>query len=141
LQDRDTLLNHEEQRTVMSLWCIFRSPLIMGGNLTRMDDWTTRLLTNPEVIAVNQHSSLGRQVAAGDNAIAWRAQDGKGGYYLAAFNMGEDTRKLSWTWKQLGLPEASYHLRDLWEQKDMGTAASLSLSVKAHGAALLRATP
>jgi len=137
-EDRDTAFTQDEQRTVMSLWSIFRSPLIMGGNLTRMDDWTTRLLTNPEVLAVDQHSAGGRQVIAGDNAVVWRAQDGKGGYYLAAFNLGEEARKLAWTWTQLGLPEATYHLRDLWEQKDTGTADKLSLSIPKHGSVLLR---
>jgi len=139
-EDRDSAFTHDEQRTVLSLWCIFRSPLIMGGNLTRMDGWTTRLLTNPEVLAVDQHSSGGRQVTAGDNAIVWRAQDGKGGYYLAAFNLGEETRKLNWSWTQLGMPEATYRLRDLWERKGMGTAAKLSLSINKHGSVLLRVT-
>jgi len=139
-EDRDTAFTQDEQRSVMTLWCIFRSPLIMGGNLTRMDEWTTSLLTDPEVLAVDQHSAGGRQVIAGDNAIVWRAQDGKGAYYLAAFNMGEETRKLGWTWTQLGLPEATYHLRDLWEQKDTGAADKLSLSIQKHGSVLLRVT-
>jgi len=137
-EDRDSAFTPQEQRTVLTLWCIFRSPLIMGGNLTRMDDATTRLLTNPEVLAVDQHSSGGHQVIAGDNAIVWSARDGKGGYYLAAFNLGEETRKLAWTWTQLGLREAAYHVRDLWEQKDTGTAGKLSVSIEKHASVLLR---
>ena len=140
-QDRDSALNHDEQRTVMTLWCIFRSPLIMGGNLTRMDEWTTSLLTNSEVLAVDQHSTGGRQVIAGDNAIAWRAEAGPNAHYVAAFNLGEETRTLAWSWKQLGLNAASYHVRDLWQQKNLGAAEKLSVSVKAHGAVLLRVEP
>jgi hypothetical protein len=139
--DRETAFNHAEQKSLLTLWSIFRSPLIMGGNLTRMDDWTTRLLTNPEVLAVDQHSANGHQVLAGDNAIVWHAQDGQRGHYIAAFNLGEETRNLSYTWKQLGLPEASYHLRDLWERKDLGTARKFSLPVERHGTVLLRVTP
>ncbi len=54
---RVTRLTRDEQRTLLTLWSIFRSPLIMGGNLTLCDEWTESLLTNPEVIAVDQHSS------------------------------------------------------------------------------------
>jgi hypothetical protein len=140
-QERDSLLNHEEQRTVMTLWCMFRSPLIIGGNLTKMDEWTTQLLTNPEVLAVDQHSSGGRQVAAGENAIVWRASEGAHASYLAVFNLGEETRTLSYSWKQLGLSAGSYHLRDLWQQKDLGAADGLSVAVKAHGVVLLQVTP
>ncbi len=140
-KERDSLLNQEEQRTVVTLWCIFRSPLIMGGNLTQMDDGTTSLLTNPEVLAVNQHSTGGHQVIAGENAIVWRASEGPHASYLAVFNLGEETRTLSYTWKQLGLTAASYHLRDLWQQKNLEPAEKLSVAVKAHGAVLLRVEP
>jgi hypothetical protein len=138
-KERESNLNHEEERTVMTLWCIFRSPLIMGGNLTRMDEFTTSLLTNPEVLAVDQHSSGGKQVIAGDNAIVWSAHDGTNGQYLAVFNLGEETRMLHWSWKRLGMNEATYKLRDLWLHTDLGAATNLNVSVKAHGAVLLRA--
>jgi alpha-galactosidase len=59
---RDTQLTRDEQRTMMTLWSMARSPLIMGGNLLELDDWTHSLLTNEEVIAVNQHSKDYRQV-------------------------------------------------------------------------------
>ena len=52
---RTTRLTRDEQRTQLTLWSIFRSPLIIGGNLTLFDEWTESLLTNPEVIAVDQH--------------------------------------------------------------------------------------
>jgi hypothetical protein len=139
-KERETSLNHEEQRTVMNLWCIFRSPLIMGGNLTSMDDWTTSLLTNAEVLAVDQHASGGRQVIAGNNTAVWRAQDSDGAYYIAAFNLGEETRALQWSWQQLGLPAAAYQLRDLWLHKDLGSAQRLGVTLKAHGSIMLRAT-
>src|ERR1039458_254279 len=55
--DRLSLLSHDEQITLMTLWCIFRSPLMMGGDLPTLDSFTRSLLSNPEVLAVNQHSS------------------------------------------------------------------------------------
>ena len=139
--ERDTRFTHDEQKTVLTLWSISRSPLIMGGNLTKMDDWTTSLLTNPEVLAVNQHSSGGKQVLAGDNAIVWRAQEGLHASYIAVFNLGEETRTLAYTWKQLGLAGPSYRIRDLWLKKNVGTQDKLSVAVKAHGCMLLRVEP
>jgi len=138
-KERDSRLNHEEQKSLMTLWCIFRSPLIMGGNLLKMDEWTTGLLTNQEVLAVDQHSGGGKQAAAGDNSIVWRAEDGAGGYYLAIFNMGEEARTLSWSWKKVGLDPGTYKMRDLWMHKDLGPADKLTADVNAHGAVLLRA--
>ena len=140
-QDRECALNHEEQRTVMTLWSIFRSPLIMGGNLTRMDDWTTSLLTNPEVLAVDQHSTGGKQVIAGDNAMVWRAEESPRAHYIAVFNLGEEARTLGWNWKQLGLNASAYQVRDLWQRKNLGPVQKLSVLVKAHGTMLLRVEP
>ncbi len=137
-KDRDSALTHDEQKTLMTLWCIFRSPLIMGGNLTRMDEWTSSLLTNPEVLAVDQKSSGGKQALAGNNSVVWKAEANKSGYYVAVFNLGEDTRKLSWSWHRVGLPENPHEVRDLWLHQDLGTAQELSVEVPKHGAVLLK---
>src|SRR5262249_4989291 len=88
---RLTRLTHDEQRTLMTLWSITTSPLMIGGNLTEMDAWTTSLLTNREILALDQHSVNGRQVLdlgnATGNAVVWRAQMADGdGEYLAVFN-------------------------------------------------------
>lgn len=136
-KERESALNHEEQKSLMTLWCIFRSPLVMGGNLTKMDEWTTGLLTNAEVLGMDQHSSGGKQALAGNNAVVWLADDGKGGHYLAIFNLGEETRKLSWSWKRVGLEPGSYATRDLWLHQDLGKADRLSADVNAHGVVLL----
>lgn len=82
-----TRFTKNEQRTMMSLWAIARSPLMMGGDLTRNDPWTLSLLTNDDVIAVNQNSANNRQLFEHDGFIAWvadipRSKD----KYLAVFN-------------------------------------------------------
>lgn len=122
----------------MTLWCVFRSPLIMGGNLTRLDDWTKSLLTNSEVLAVDQHGSKEHQTLAGQNAAVWISSAADGAHYVAVFNLGEETRDLTWGWKEVGLPEGTYTLRDLWLHKDMGEADKLQVQVAKHGAVLLR---
>src|SRR6202043_1678707 len=70
---RQTRLTHDEQRTLMSLWCIFPSPLMIGGDLTMADDWTTSLLTNREVLDVDQYSTGNHVVVSNPQTMIWVA--------------------------------------------------------------------
>ncbi len=135
---RETRLTHDEQRTFMTLWCIFRSPLMVGGRLPSADAGTTSLLTNPEVLAVDQHSSDNRPVVTTDKAIVWRAKSDRG-YYLAIFNISPDTQKVSYKWSDLGLDGRRYQLRDLWEHKELGGSDSLSVELPSHASVLYSA--
>jgi hypothetical protein len=85
--DRMSNLSQDEQRTLMSLWAISRSPLMFGGDLPSNDAFTTSLITNPEVIAVDQHSSNNRQLFRTNDKVAWIADAPNGGKYLAVFNL------------------------------------------------------
>ena len=90
---RRTRFTPDEQRTVMTLWSIARSPLMHGGDLTQTDDFTLSLLTNDEVLAVNQHSSENRPLFERDGLIAWTAADpANGDKYLALFNTRDRVR-------------------------------------------------
>lgn len=87
LGKRSTRFTPDEQYTVMSLWSIARSPLMHGGDMTKTDDFTLSLLTNDEVLAVNQHSANNRQLFAHDELVAWIADvPGSPEKYLAVFN-------------------------------------------------------
>ncbi len=87
LGQRSTRFTPDEQYTVMSLWSIARSPLMHGGDMTKTDDFTLSLLTNDEVLAVNQHSVNNRQLFAHDDLVAWTADvPGSPDKYLAVFN-------------------------------------------------------
>ncbi len=84
---RPTKFTHDEQYTLMSLWSITRSPLIFGGDMTRMDEFTKAILTNPEVLAVNQHSINNRQVSRINDLIVWTADEPNSqDKYVALFN-------------------------------------------------------
>ena len=86
-EPRMTGFTVDEQYTVMTLFSIFRSPLMFGGDLPSNDEFTLSLLTNKEVLYVNQHSSNGRQLFRNDDLIAWVADDpGNGDKLLALFN-------------------------------------------------------
>ncbi|HEY1888939.1 MAG TPA: glycoside hydrolase family 27 protein [Steroidobacteraceae bacterium] len=136
---RASRLTHAEQRSYFTLWCIARSPLFMGGNLTRMDPWTASLLENSAVIAVDQRASDAHQALARDGFVIWLSRpDAGGGWYLAAFNTEPRGRTLRVNWPALALPRARYDLRDLWQHRDLGAATSLTIHLDAHGAALYR---
>jgi hypothetical protein len=93
LGKRTTRLTKDEQHTVMTLWSIARSPLMHGGDLTKTDDFTLSLLTNGEVLAVNQNSANNRPLFDHDELIAWTADvPGSPDKYLAVFNIRDRVR-------------------------------------------------
>jgi alpha-galactosidase len=139
---RKTQLTREEQRTLMTLWSIFPSPLMIGGDLTAADAWMESLLTNREVLAVDQESTGNRVAYADGNMTVWVAQAaGSNSFYVAAFNLTTSSQDVKLAWKQLNLPEGKYAVRDLWEHKDLDYALALSVKLPAHGSVLYRLTP
>jgi alpha-galactosidase len=136
---RSTNFTHDEGRTLITLWSIARSPLIMGGNLTKMDDWTASLLTNQEVLAVDQHSTGERSVVNDGTKAVWMSKSEKGGdAYIALFNLSDVPQKVEYPLQSLGLSKVSYAIRDLWEHKDLGNADVLKVQLPSHGSALLK---
>lgn len=142
---RQSRFTHSEARTLITLWSIARSPLILGANLTRMDAATESLLTNPEVLAVDQHTTDNHPVQelSGDASIViWTAREGND-RIVAVFNRTDAPATVaSRPWKTLGsqlaLDKSSYRVRDLWLRKDLGPKSALSVTLPAHGCALLR---
>jgi hypothetical protein len=136
--ERDTRFTPDEQRTVMTLWSIARSPLIMGGDLRHLDAATTALLTNPEVIAVNQASSGNRPHFVADYTRIWSARASNGDTYAALFNTGKDRREVTVPLAMLGL-SGEVTVRDLWARHADGRAAGrLARSLPPHGCGLYR---
>jgi alpha-galactosidase len=136
-EPRQTKLTHDEQRSFFTLWCMFRSPLMWGGNPTKSDAWTVSLLTNKEVLDVDQHSTDNRLAAATDNFVVWTARpEHGGGYYVALFNMGDGEQVSFFTWKTLSLPEGTHKMRDLWQHKNLRPNGLLGMMLPAHGSGL-----
>ena len=137
-----TRFTQDEQRTMMTLWAIARSPLVMGGDLTRNDAFTLSLLTNAEVIAVDQASSGNRQLFNSEGHVAWVADvPYSSDMYLAIFNTTdediEQDSSVSSAIKNLGV--ATYRVRDLWLGRDLGAVGSqFAPRMPRHGAALYR---
>ena len=141
---RQSRFTPDEARTLITLWSIARSPLFIGANLTRMDARTEALLTNPEVLAVDQHTTDNRPIpeAKNGNIVMWTARDGAD-RILAVFNRSDHPAKVvipSWSklGDQSGLDRFSYSVRDLWQRKNLGVQSSLIVSLPPHGASLYR---
>jgi alpha-galactosidase len=125
-----------DTRTLLTLWSIARSPLILGTNLTLMDEQIQAMVTNPEVIAVDQRSTENRPVIETANTVIWTASL-DGSHLVAVFNVSDFPATITESWKDLGLDRSSYRVRDLWQREELGTQTSLRLSAPPHGSFLL----
>jgi alpha-galactosidase len=141
-EPRASRLTHNEQITLMTLWSIFRSPLMMGGNLTTLDPFTLSLLTNNEVIAVDQTSTGSHELFHHGDQIAWAASvPHSRAEYLALFNTGEKPEFVQAEWQELGL-KGHCQVRDLWKKKDLGEFfGHFAATIAPHGAGLYKITP
>jgi hypothetical protein len=136
---RQSAFTPDEARSLMSLWCIFRSPLFMGGNLTHLDEQTRALLTNDEVIAVDQQATQGRQVLNDGQKIVWIARAEKPNTaYIALFNVADTPQTIEYPLQSLGLSSTSFAIHDVWAQKDLGTADRVRFSLRPHASAVFR---
>jgi len=142
-EDRWTRFTKDEQVTLMTLWSIFRSPLMMGGEMRDNDEWTLSLLTNSEVLRLLKHSHSARELFRNGylgQHIAWAARDDDGGYYLAMFNTWLMDSNMEVQFSQIGI-EGTYKVRDLWKREDIGTEnMSIRAKVPFHGARLFKLT-
>lgn len=136
---RDTKFTPDEQRTVMTLWSIARSPLIMGGDLRHLDVGTLALLTNREVLAVNQASTDNRPHFIADGTRIWSARpEASDDRYVALFNTTDKAKEIGLPLRDLG-KTGTVRVRDLWAGRSAGTAAGrFARTVAPHGAELYR---
>jgi len=139
-KDRFTQLTRNEQLTHLSLWSLLPSPLMVGANLPDNDDWTLALLTNPEVIAVNQ-DPLGQPAQGLTNVLAgaevWTKKLADKSVAVGIFNRGKEVAQVNLTWHDLGLPTKPA-VRDLWLRKDLGRQKIFAAEIPPHDCVLLK---
>lgn len=139
-RQHQTKLTPDEQYSHVSLWSLLASPLLIGADLTKLDAFTLSLLTNDEVLAINQ-DPLGKQAisVAGDSGFAvYRKELEDGSIAVGLFNRGPAPVSVTASWSDLGLTGA-HRVRDLWRQKDQGSFRdSFSATVAPHGVHLVR---
>ncbi len=137
---RNSAFTKDEQFTLMTLFAIFRSPLMFGGNLPDNDEFTLSLITNRDVLNVNQFSANNRQLYRQNDLIVWTADNPrKEEKYVAFFNAGElPQAEIKVTFDQLGLT-GKHSVKDLWTGKNLGKfTGSFSSVINRHGAGLFK---
>jgi len=141
-RDRMTQLTRDEQKTMLSLWGIFKSPLIMGGNLPDNDEWTLSLLTNREFLRMHKTSCGARQHSrrerSGKGEIIW-ASGGRGCKYAALFNTDTKPRRITLPLTEFLKPDTPCSVYDIWAGETLGCFKnSFRGEVAPHGVLLLK---
>ena len=138
-----TPLTPDEQYTYVSLWSLLAAPLVFGGDMTKLDAFTLSLLTNDEVIDVNQ-DPLGKQasrVAQEGPLEVWAKELEDGSKAVGLFNRGEQEAEVAARWADLSI-RGPQVVRDLWRQQDLGRFENeYRAKVARHGVALVRIRP
>ena len=137
----DSLLTADEQQTMMTLWSIMRCPLMVGGHLPETTEATFKLLTNPEVVEVNQHARNSHALVLGPTPIyVARSEDGKSKYAAVFSRKSNDPTAVTIRLSDLGIQKC--RVRDLWSHTDLPIARNtLTVVVPKHGSKFFRLDP
>lgn len=142
-EERFTRFTKEEQITMMTLWSIFRSPLMLGAEMPKLDEWTLGLLTNKKVLRLLSHSEGAKQVMRNKQQAVWLSKDvEEEAYYLALFNLSDEDRMITISAEELEIVTfKGNNLEELWTG-DITTGVDDILTVKImpHGARLYKIT-
>jgi alpha-galactosidase len=134
-------LTPDERKTQMSLWSLAASPLTLGVDLTNLDFGDLALLTNDEVIAVDQAGVAATQVSNANDTQVWAAVEPDGSFAVGLFNLGSASAAITVNWSDLQISGMAA-VRDLWNHVDLGSSSgSFSSTVDPHGVTLVRITP
>jgi len=136
-------LSPNEQYTHVSLWSLVAAPLIFSGDITRLDDFTLGLLTNDEIIEVDQDplGKPGKRAAKTGDCEVWVRELEDGSKSVGLFNRGEGLATVTASWADLGLA-GPQKVRDLWRQKDLGVFKNaFTAYVARHGVVMVRLWP
>jgi len=129
-----------ERRTYMTLWVISAAPLYTGDDLTKLDSYGIQLLTNDEVISVNQAGKPAVPVSTSTEQQVWHVNYGNGTSVVAMFNLGGGKAEVTAKWSELGL-KGTLKVRDMWNHKDLGSFPDqYSTTIDSHGSELLELT-
>ena len=138
-----THLTPDEQCTHISLWCLLAAPLLIGCDMSQLDDFTLGLLSNDEVLAVDQ-DPLGRaagRISQAGSLQVWKKELEDGSQAVGLFNTGSQAAKVTATWSDLGI-RGKQLVRDLWRQRDLGNFDDkFEALVPSHGVALIKVKP
>lgn len=133
-----THFTQDELITMMSLWCMMRSPLMLGGELTKNDEFSLGLITNEEVLMIEQTTASAHQLYRTDNEIAWIApMKDANGTYIALFNISDEDAKITFDPAKYDI-EGMSNAIELWSGKSVSATDAISIDVKKHGAVIVK---
>ena len=137
-RERYSRFTNDELYTHFGFWCLFRSPLMIGGNLPENRNIETQLFTNQEVIDANQKGSNPTQLVKKDGSMIWASDiAGTKDRYVGLFNISDSTKEISLDLSLVGLKKA--HIRDLWKKADVGLFKNkYANTIPAHGCLMLK---
>lgn len=143
-QNRKTQFTVPEQYTLMTLWGIFKSPLMIGGNMPENDDFTLSLLTNSEYMNMHRNSYGAKQILRDEKknneTIVWSA-NGKKCKYAAVFNTADKARNIKIDLTKILMPDTEYIVYDIWQNENLGRFKNgIKTNIDAHGAKLYKIT-
>jgi len=140
-EERYSKFTPDEECTHMTFWCIFRSPLMLGGNLPENRPFELNFFNNDEVLAVNQNGENPRQLYKTDGKMVWYSNvQGSRDIYVAMFNLSDKADDVDLAFASLGL-KGKVAVRDLWKKQDLGLfKQNYHQQINSHGAALLKLT-
>lgn len=137
--ERYSRFTKDELYTHMSFWCLYRSPLTLGGNLPENRKLENNLITNEEVLAVDQNGQNPEQLYKNDSSMVWVSHIPESkDIYVGLFNIADNAHKVNIDFSQLGI-NGKVIVRDLWQRTDLGSFRhTYTRMINAHGCALLR---
>jgi len=134
---RHTRLTPNEQQTQLALWAMARSPLIVGANLTLLDEPTTRLLTNAAILRIDQTATASRQVLHEGDLVVWTADLPEDEHALALFNLGERPIAVDRGLSDFALPGGRYTVRNAWTGEHLQASSHVSATLDPHACIVL----
>jgi hypothetical protein len=143
-EPRQSRLTHDEQQTEFTLWAMARSPLILGANLTKLDEFSKSLISNQAILFLNQNVTYSHPVdvsklgAGFEDARVWRAsinEPGARNYaeFFGFFNLSDQPLTLRVSWAQLGLEGKKHLAQNVWTEGGFKELKEVTVSLSAHG--------
>ena len=135
MKERYSRLTEDEQRTHMTLWAMFKSPLMMGGNMPENTDFVNKLLTNKDVLDIDQHSADNRQLyRKGDECVWVSTMPDTKDMNVALFNLSDSVQV-----QTVSFAKGRWEAKDLWTGEQKGIVnGTVKATVPPHGTVLLR---
>ena len=137
-------MTYEEYKVHFGLWSLSKAPLLIGCDITNMSEETFEILTNEEVIAINQDSLgvQGKKLESNDGKEVWGGPLSNNAFVIMLLNRGESPAEIEANFEKIGIKKGEYVVRDLWEKKDLGVfSESFKGTVNPHSGILVKLSP